>query len=453
MGNCVPRSKPKATFNAKPDVLHVISVVFNPAGFSTRVELYKKFAAEMACQPNVVLWTVECLFPGQTEYTVTQRGNPHHLQLCAQHRIWLKENLINIVVQRCLPRDWKYMAWVDGDLLFHDGRVAEKTINALQVHPVVQMWERVNFLGPRGEVLEVSKSFGSYCHGRQTNNAFDQANFDKAYPHPGFAWAMTRAAYNYITGLPQFSIVGNGDNHFAYALLGRVKESIPEAAWGYVSAGHWKMLEQLNQLLVNMQRTLAPHMKLGPGYIPGMMISHMWHGDWRDRGYVMRWQCLVVDRVTFDPFVHLRVDANGTVMLSDYRFLRSIEGYFASRKEDSKAVVTDHANKHQNAPRLPQIEPLPARRGGNAPVGRIGKPLPARGGNAPVRHNQNNYRKQQGRNEFDDDYDYYDTCVTSGNYHHHHNDHGHHGHGHCHNDDGHHGHSHDVFSSSHAAYC
>eukprot|EP01059_Diplonema_ambulator_P034888 TRINITY_DN8048_c0_g1_i2.p1 TRINITY_DN8048_c0_g1~~TRINITY_DN8048_c0_g1_i2.p1 ORF type:complete len:486 (+),score=88.59 TRINITY_DN8048_c0_g1_i2:202-1458(+) len=306
----------------------------------------------MARQPNVVLWTVECLFPGQTEYTVTTDNNPHHLQLRGKDRIWVKENLINIAVQRCLPRDWKYMAWVDGDLLFHDKHIAEKTINALQVHPVVQMWEEASFLGPKGEVLETNKSFGFYS--QHCNTVSPKADFDKAYPHPGFAWAIRRDAFDFLGELPEFSVVGNADNHFAYALIRKVGCSYPEAAKDYVSRGYLRRLTLLEKRLELLASELCGNGKHLPGYVR-CDISHMWHGDWRDRKYVLRWQCLFVGDTLFDPDTDLIKNSQGVVELRSEVFKQGIEEYFSSRREDSKDVVTDHANKHRNAPRLPPV--------------------------------------------------------------------------------------------------
>eukprot|EP01064_Diplonema_japonicum_P005041 TRINITY_DN13341_c2_g1_i2.p1 TRINITY_DN13341_c2_g1~~TRINITY_DN13341_c2_g1_i2.p1 ORF type:complete len:514 (+),score=81.34 TRINITY_DN13341_c2_g1_i2:23-1543(+) len=506
MGNCIKSEKNvrkvQKIVPTGSETLHMVAVVFNPAGFNTRKELYKKFEKELFLnvsntkRSSVILWTIECLFPGQTDYSVTDSRNPYHIQVRAPHKIWLKENLINLAVKQ-FPSDWQYMAWVDADIIFEQYEVADRTIAALKISPVVQMFEDINFLGPDNEILETNKSFGYFC---QNTRAIDVANFDKAYPHPGFAWAMTRTAYKMVNGLPDFSIVGNCDNHFAYAMLGRVDESIPEAAWGYVSVGYRNFLHGMQSALMSMQRTLASGQRLGPGYVPGMKIRHLWHGDWRDRGYVTRWACLHVQGTTFDPAEHLARD-DGMLVLKDRRFLEPIERYFTSRKEDSKQVVTDHKNKHSTAAKL---EPLHQRKqlpDGNErralePVQRVRIPQEQKQKPAPVvtrhtkttKHQQGKQRNEKHRRHREDKHYEDDEC----DYYHHedgHNGNGHchdgpsHGHGgglhnhfsgHCHDEPSHghgYGHNdnysshchdvgghgtttgHDIFSAGHSAYC
>ena len=101
----------------------VITVIFNPMRYKTRYDLYRKFSRHMS-QSGVILLTVECIFESENDsylpkqkFEVTQAKNPQHLQISAPSVIWLKENLINIAVQR-LPLDIEYIAWLDADIEF-----------------------------------------------------------------------------------------------------------------------------------------------------------------------------------------------------------------------------------------------------------------------------------------------------------------------------------------------
>jgi hypothetical protein len=101
----------------------VITVIFNPVKYQSRYDHYQKFEAHMA-RSGVQLITVECIFesapqfglPRQT-FEITRAGDRHHIQLVAPSIIWLKENLINIAVQR-LPQNIEYVAWLDADIEF-----------------------------------------------------------------------------------------------------------------------------------------------------------------------------------------------------------------------------------------------------------------------------------------------------------------------------------------------
>ncbi len=103
--------------------LGIISVIFNPVRYRTRYERYRKFSDHMA-RSGINLFTVECIFDSATrfglppqQFEVTQSGNPQHFQFVAPSIIWMKENLINMAVQR-LPSHIDRIAWIDADVEF-----------------------------------------------------------------------------------------------------------------------------------------------------------------------------------------------------------------------------------------------------------------------------------------------------------------------------------------------
>ena len=106
----------------------VITVIFNPVGYKSRYNHYQKFEAHMA-QSGVKLITVECIFesaahfglPSQ-KYEVTRAGDPRYIQVRAPSILWMKENLINVAIQR-LPSNIEYVAWIDGDIEFEVGTI------------------------------------------------------------------------------------------------------------------------------------------------------------------------------------------------------------------------------------------------------------------------------------------------------------------------------------------
>ena len=140
--------------------LHVIVVVSNPVRYRSRIALYERFAEKIQQPAEVNLITVEAAF-GQRDYTVTQAGNPNHVQLRIYDELWHKENLINIGIQhlsRQVP-NWQYVAWIDADIEFVRPDWAFETIQALQHYHIVQPWCSCIDLGPDGQALEVHRSF------------------------------------------------------------------------------------------------------------------------------------------------------------------------------------------------------------------------------------------------------------------------------------------------------
>lgn len=115
----------KKTTVEKFDLNHfaVITVVFNPIRYRSKVELYHKFDEHMT-RSGVTLLTVECIFEKEEhlglpkqKFEITKANDPRHLQITAPSVFWLKENLINIAVKR-LPTYVEYIAWLDADIEF-----------------------------------------------------------------------------------------------------------------------------------------------------------------------------------------------------------------------------------------------------------------------------------------------------------------------------------------------
>ncbi|CAF3153676.1 unnamed protein product, partial [Rotaria sp. Silwood2] len=261
--------------------LGVITVVFNPVRYEIRYKLYFEFKEHMA-RSGINLTTVECIFPKATKFglpeqkfEVTRSDNPHDIQIIAPSVMWIKENLINIAAQR-LPKHVRYIAWIDADVKFECSDWPHLTIRALQQYPIVQLFKVGFFNGPDGEkdVLRTDYSFGySICHHKPIAR-----HHPDWYAHPGYAWAMHRNAFDAIGGLLDFCIVGPGDLHFAYALLGRIHETYP------CSLG--KDYQQSAEEWGNRLATIAGH-GANVGYV-NTDLFHRWHGSRESRGYNSR---------------------------------------------------------------------------------------------------------------------------------------------------------------------
>ncbi len=152
------------------------------------------------------------------------------------------------------------------------------TINQLQNYPIVQLFELSSFLGPAGKKQVIRQDY-SFAYAIRHQQQLDPRRSSECYVHPGYGWAMRRASFEEMSGLLDFSILGSGDIHFAYALINRIEESIPinmnedyrhlAKAWG----------ERVAQISGN--GTLV-------GYVP-VNIWHYWHGNRVNRGYFERW--------------------------------------------------------------------------------------------------------------------------------------------------------------------
>lgn len=295
--------------------LYVIAVVSNPCRYLKRYHLYRKFEQEMK-EAGAQLLTVECAF-GDRHFEVTEAGNPMHVQLRTSDELWHKENMINIGISR-LPFDWEYVAWIDADVTFYNKDWLNETLQQLQHHHVVQMFQSAIDYGPHGEVIQTHAGFGfSHVQRRCRGPGY-------AFWHPGFAWAASRRAINHLGGLIDANpcVLGSGDHSMALALVNRAVESYPS----YVH-------ENYKKCILEWERRAEIYIKRDIGFVPGT-IGHFYHGSKKNRKYQERWQ--IIPHHRFDPYVDLKKDWQGLYQLNDnnIKLRDDIRTYFRQRNED-----------------------------------------------------------------------------------------------------------------------
>lgn len=152
------------------------------------------------------------------------------------------------------------------------------TINHLQNYPIVQLFEVSSFLGPSGKKQVLRQDY-SFAYAIRHEQHIDPRRSSECYIHPGYAWAMRRTTFEAMGGLLDFSILGSGDIHFAYALINRIEETIPinmNEDYRYLAKIWGQRVAQLSG-----NGTLV-------GYVP-VNIWHYWHGNRVNRGYFERW--------------------------------------------------------------------------------------------------------------------------------------------------------------------
>jgi hypothetical protein len=299
--------------------LYVVAVISNPARFQTRYKLFNEFCERMRKEDNVVLVTLELqqgLRPFITDAIIKLRTN---------YEIWYKENLINIAVQH-LPSHWKYMAWIDADVEFQNKNWVSDTIDQLQTYRIVQLFSHAIDLGIKKETLHVHTGFAyQYVNGE----TWKEARYGNFW-HPGYAWAITREAYNDIGGLMEFPILGSADNHMSLSFIGMVNKSLNS-----------KLHENYKMLANIFQDRCERHIKRNIGFVHGTILHHF-HGNKVDRKYQDRWKILIENK--FDPLRDLKKDCNNLWQLEDTKIkLRDdIIMYFRQRNEDSVDMPCDY---------------------------------------------------------------------------------------------------------------
>jgi len=302
------------------DTLHVIAVISNPCNYARRHVLANQFLRRMQEEPNVRVYVVELVYYTHQPFCVARLDCAQHLQLRMTDvpPLWHKENLVNIGVAKLLPPTWKAMAWIDADIEFESHTWASDTLRVLNGHAdIVQLFSHAVDMDASGAAMRVFTSFGyQYTHGVPWAPV-GSTNFW----HSGFAWAVTRRAYEKMGGLFELGVVGSGDMHMALACIGG-------AARALVSGAHASYRDALAALDARMST-------LRLCYVPGV-VRHYFHGSKSNRKYGERWKIFVSHG--YDPATHITHEATTGVLTvtpaCPVQFLADILAYFHDRKED-----------------------------------------------------------------------------------------------------------------------
>ncbi len=294
--------------------------------YESRWNLYRTFDEDLT-RKGGQLWTLE-VQTGARLHQITKADNPRHTQAWSSSipgEVWHKERMVNIAIQQLTLRcpDWRYVAWVDADIKFEPGALAE-TAHALQHYDVVQMWSHAVDLGPEDELIGTHKSF-MYCYVTGEKPTGSNKVYD-AQGHPGYGWGIRRESLNKLGGLIDWAILGSADRHMACALIGKALDS----AHGDCHPNYLKYLKiWQDRAEANIRRNV--------GYVPGT-IRHYWHGDKSRRGYSSRWRILVDHQ--FNPETDIKSDVTGLWQLvsespRQIAMRDAIRKYMSARNEDA----------------------------------------------------------------------------------------------------------------------
>jgi len=295
--------------------LYVIVVLSNPRMFARRYQLFDEFIDRLRTFKGISVLISEMTFGNRPPHYT--RSNSVHVS--SKQELWVKENLINIGV-RNLPKTWKYLAWIDADIEFINKDWVSETIHALQHYPIVQLFQNAIDMDPKLGIHQIHHGFG---HG--ILNGKNLCEFYCGFIHPGYAWAMTREAYDATGGLVDFAILGAADHHMACAVIGQVEHSFPSG----IDERYKKRLLHYQERWARFGRKI--------GHINGIIVHH-WHGRKSDRKYAERWNILIKHK--YNPEKHLMYDSQGLIQLADdtHELQKGISQYFVQRNEDVNSV-------------------------------------------------------------------------------------------------------------------
>ena len=302
--------------NPIEDKLNVIIVISNPCLYAKRYILLKEFVKRIEEEEVFVnLFIVEMIYENQ-KFMITDKKNKNHLQLKTDIPIWHKENMVNLAVIKLLPSNYKAFAWVDADIEFENNSWALDTLKILNgCKDVVQLFSHCVDMSADKSNLTI---YNSYGYSFNKNKKYTSVGND--YWHPGYAWAITRKAYEKIGGLYDKGVLGSGDSIMALSFINKCN---------VMNNNNYN--KDYNDSMLEYQIKAS---KLRLGYVPGV-IRHYYHGSKKNRQYTERWKILM--NHNFSPINHLTYDDKGILVptnLFSSEFKEDIMNYFRERKED-----------------------------------------------------------------------------------------------------------------------
>lgn len=300
----------------------VITTLFNPRGYHSLANNYRRFAEHMHAH-GVRLLTAELLYPGQSPSI----SGPDIIRFEAQSVLWHKERLLNLLVER-LPHSCEMVAWIDADILFTNDRWVEETIHRLEHVPVVQLFEKALLLDSQGNHYRDAYGFAF----SNVNGFPKTANANTR--HPGFAWAARREAIDAWGGLYDRHILGGGDYQIALGTIGDTTSDWYQR-FGPTFREHMREWAELCHAVTRGRI----------GYVPGSVL-HLWHGHMDDRRYVERSKCLVEH--AFDPINDIGPGKDGLWQWTSGKpsMQQAVASYFALRNDDQDHPV--HPTRYED---------------------------------------------------------------------------------------------------------
>jgi len=252
--------------------------------------------------------------------------------------LWHKETLLNNII-KTLPAKYKYIFWVDADILFTNPTWLEEGIKVMKAGAnMIQPFEygihlmkdelepsfnvnayRRTCSNPVLRHKQLWRSFCSNHPGLSGNNNYD------AHGHVGFAWGIKREILDKVPGgLYDKALIGGADHIMAHAAAGQINHNC-------IAKSFTDDIDAVNQ----WSRTFYVAVEGKLGFVKGD-VNHIWHGDLKDRQYLKR----ITEFTPATKRIHQR-DANGLYIHDDVDDTNYMTQYFMMREILDDEVIIE----------------------------------------------------------------------------------------------------------------
>jgi hypothetical protein len=304
--------------------LPVILVCYNYAGYASRYAGVRAAQARFAATSAVTVYTVELAY-GDAPFRVTSGADPRHWQVRLRGTddeppLWHKLNLVNVAVARLLPRNWRAFCFVDSEVVFANATWAQDTLRA--------------FMSGSFDVLQPFSHVSAYGSNYVSVAAREVGLEGSNATHAGYAWAVTRGAFDAMGGLYDRTVTGGDDSVTALAFAGEAGKVYYEATWGRLGT-----TAMTHDWYADIAALRSRTRGFRVGAVPGT-ISHIEHGRLDDKGYVLM---MKLGRL-LEPRRHLQYNSDGLLVPTRDMpsvIVRGVRDVFVKRREDAPAETSE----------------------------------------------------------------------------------------------------------------
>jgi len=254
---------------------------------------------------------LQVLRPGQSPQPVP--AGVRSIVYRSTDALFFKENLWNLAAQQCSADK---LLFLDSDIRFSRDDIGPLIEVKLDTCDVLQPFERAIWIDRDGDWFLSRRSAAVALNiGEEPAPGFF---------HPGFAWAMTRHAFDALGGFYCGHPFGGGDVAFAYSLdekwlANKRTQYLPDDTVCWHSAA-----------FRDYQRR-GVEAQLRVSYLNDIEAYHRWHGDTDNRQYTTRCCYLPIKPGEEYP-MHYRPD--GLLAWNTPEASKAAQRYFDSRMED-----------------------------------------------------------------------------------------------------------------------
>lgn len=287
------------------DKLCVLIPYYNPCGYQRRLDNLKACIKSLSRFPNVDIRIGEA----SSSLFVTDAVD----RFVANDVLWHKERILNLMIEK-YAKDYKYIAWIDADIVFLENNAINKVIEQLESKEVVHMFETLLYT-PKDFDINVPQSVDcQYINSDLIRRAVAP---NERVAIVGGAWAA-KSDWILKNKLYDKAIIGGGDTLFYKAILKEqndIEFLTKEAKDDYLS---WANSIDAPSVAFTQNKAI-----------------HLWHGDDDGRMYQIRHH--ILQRNNFNPSIDLKLNSDGLYVIVNNKIRDEVEIYFTNRKEDGES--------------------------------------------------------------------------------------------------------------------